>query len=247
MSSERYVWLAIPAYGSSVTCLTMKSIVYDMFPLVMSGHKVKIFDECGHADIYSLRAQIVAHFLADEDKPTDLVFVDTDVGWPAGGLHRLLDHPVDLVAGAYPKRDYPIKFMFRSAEDLGPNGHQVLKESADASGLVEVWGMPGGFMRCTRKMLEQMWAHYGDDLGIFDHAVPGERTVRMFDPYTWHDDAGNRRMLSEDYAFCQRWRDIGGKVYMDPSIPMAHIGTHAFQGCLGEWQAIDPTVKEAAE
>jgi hypothetical protein len=225
----------------------MKSIVYDMFPLVMAGVKVKIFDEVGHADIYSLRAQIVAHFLADENKPTDLVFVDNDVGWPAGGLHKLLDHDVDLVAGAYPKRDYPIKFMFRSEMDLGPDGHKHMNGDPE-TGLIEVWGMPGGFMRCTRSMLEKMWNTYGPSLGIYDHAVPGEHTVRMFDPYIWTDDDGRKRMLSEDYAFCQRWRDIGGKVYMDASIPMAHIGTHAFQGCLGEWRGVDPTqTQEAAE
>ena len=38
MSNEgKYVWIAIPAYGATVTCLTMKSIVYDMFPMVMAG------------------------------------------------------------------------------------------------------------------------------------------------------------------------------------------------------------------
>jgi len=83
------VWIAIPTYNGIVTSLTMKSVIYDMFPMVMAGVKVKVFDEVGHADIYSLRAQIVANFLADEDKPTDLIMVDNDVGWPAGGLHRL--------------------------------------------------------------------------------------------------------------------------------------------------------------
>ena len=238
----------MPAYGATITCLTFKSIVYDMFPLVMAGVKVKIFDEVGHADIYSLRAQIVAHFLADPDKPTDLVFIDNDVGWPAGGLHKLLDHDLSLVAGAYPKRDYPVKFMFRSEKDLGPDGLQHLEVNKE-TGLAEVWGTPGGFMRCKRSMLEKMWNHYEPELGIYDSAVPGETTVRMFDPYVCTDEAGRKRSLSEDYAFCQRWRDIGGRVYLDTSIPMAHIGNHAFQGCLGEWRAVDPTqpVQEAAE
>ena len=222
----------------------MKSIVYDMFPLVMAGHKVKLFDEIGHADIYSLRAQIVANFLADPDKPTDLVFVDSDVGWPAGSLHRLLDHDVDLVAGSYPKRDYPIQHMFRSEKEM-ENG-ELTMDIDPATGLVEVWGMPGGFMRCRRGMIEKMWNHYGPELGIFDHAVPGEITVRMFDPYVFEGDDGRKRSLSEDYSFCQRWRDIGGKVWMDINIPMAHVGTHAFKGCLGEVRNVEP-VSEAAE
>ena len=231
----------MPSYGGTLTVLTMKSIVYDLFPLVMAGHKVKIFDECGHADIYLLRSQIVANFLADPDKPTDLVMVDSDVGWPPGGLHRLLDHEVDLVAGAYPKKDYPVKFMFRNERDLGDATELV----SGPNGLVEVWGMPAGFMRMTRSMLETMWNHYEPTLGIHDPMVPGEKTVRMFDPYWIEDNEGRPMALSEDYSFCQRWRDLGHKVWMDPSIPMAHIGTHAFQGCLGEWRAVDN--REAAE
>ena len=34
--SKRYVWIALPAYGASVHCLTMKSIVYDIMPMVMA-------------------------------------------------------------------------------------------------------------------------------------------------------------------------------------------------------------------
>lgn len=243
MSEGRYIWLAIPSYTASITCLTMKSMVYDMIPLILSGHKVKIFDEVGHADIYLLRSQIIANFMADEDKPTDLVMIDSDVGWPAGGLHRLLSHDVDCVAGAYPKKDYPVKFMFRSERDCGSADELV---SDPETGLVDVWGMPAGFMRCSRAMIEKMWNHYEPTLGIHDPMVPGEKTVRMFDPY-WIEDAQGRPMaLSEDYSFCQRWLDLGGKVHMDPTIPMAHIGTHAFQGCLGQWRAVDPTQEQAA-
>jgi hypothetical protein len=223
---RRKIWLALPCYGATVTVATMRSLMHDMWRLVARGDEVKIFDEVGHADIYSLRAQIVSHFLSDPDA-TDLVMIDNDVAWDALGLIKLVDHDVDLAAASYPKRDYPITFMYRS--DGGP----LMGDAA--TGLVEVWGMPGGFMKMSRAMLERMADHYRGELGIFDHMVPSQRTVRMFDPYWWTDEQGNRRVLSEDYAFCQRWRDIGGKVYMDVSIPMAHIGTHAFKGCLGAW------------
>lgn len=225
------VWVALPNYNKTAAVLTMKSVVTDVFHLVRAGLMVRIFDELGHADIYLLRAQIVANFLADPDA-TDLVMVDCDVGWPEGGLLRLLAHDCDVVAGVYPKRelspDGKVTFIYRSAGGALSGDME--------SGLFEVWGVPGGFMRIKRHVLEKMVAHYGPELTAYDAMVPGGKTCRLFDPY-WFEDAkdGCRRVLSEDYAFCQRWRDMGGQVFMDVNIPMAHIGTHAFQGCLGDW------------
>ena len=33
-----------------------------------------------------------------------------------------------------------------------------------------------------------------------------------------------KKYLSEDWAFCSRWRNIGGKIYADTSIALRHIG-----------------------
>jgi hypothetical protein len=237
---RRKIWIALPCYGGDIKILTMKSLIHDMFRIIMRGDEVYIFDQLGHADIYLLRAQIVSHFLSDPDG-TDLVMIDNDVGWEAHGLEYLLAHDVDLVAGAYPKREDPIKFMFRSAMD---NGQGLTGDAG--SGLVEVWGMPGGFMRMKRAMLEKMAAAY-TDLNSVDTSVPSGMTCRMFDPLWFRGDTGSR-VLAEDYAFCQRWRDIGGKVYMDASISMAHIGTKAFVGRLGEFLTTSEQPKaEAAE
>lgn len=223
---RRKIWLAIPCYGGTVHVGTMRSLVHDMMRLMVRGDAVYLFTEVGHADIYTARAQIVTHFLADKDA-TDLVMIDSDLSWKAGGLLELLDHPVEFVGGAYPKRELPINFIVRSAG--------ATLQADTGSGLAEVWGLPGGFIKMSRAMLEQMTERYAGDLTCLDRAVPGGRTVRLFDPYWWTDEDGNRRTLSEDYAFCQRWRDMGGKVFLDVTIPMGHIGNYEFAGTLGEF------------
>ena len=40
----------------------------------------------------------------------------------------------------------------------------------------------------------------------------------------------NGDLLSEDWGFCRRWRQIGGKVWADPSIKLVHYGEHAYRG-----------------
>ena len=47
----------------------------------------------------------------------------------------------------------------------------------------------------------------------------------MIDPTT-------KRYLSEDYAFCRRWQQIGGKIYADLATTLGHVGNLPFSGCL---------------
>lgn len=239
---KRKIWIALPVYGGTLEVSTYKALTYDLLPIVMSGVEVKLY-EIGHADIYLLRAQICEDFLHDTDAD-DLVMIDSDVGWEPGGLQRLIGHDVDFVAGAYPKRQDPITFMFRSPLDDG----EPLMGSPE-TGLVEVHGMPGGFMRMKRSVLEKMRDAYKADFECLDNWTETKTVVRYFDPYYWTDKEGRRRCLAEDYAFCQRWRDIGGKVHLDASISMSHTGKKAYIGKLGEFINTENTqsVAEAAE
>ena len=47
-------------------------------------------------------------------------------------------------------------------------------------------------------------------------------------------DPVNRRYLSEDYAFCRRWQQMGGKIYADTSTTLGHVGNLPFSGQLSE-------------
>ena len=226
LKRKRKIWLAIPCYGGTLHVGTVRSLTHDMLRLIVRGDAVQMFTEVGHADIYTARSQIVTHFLNDTDA-TDLVMIDSDVSWGPHSLLHLLDHPVDFVGGSYPKRELPLTFLVRSGEE------PLMADTG--SGLAEVWGLPGGFVKMSRAMLEKMTAHYGPELTCLDRVVPGGRTVRLFDPYWWTDEKGEKRVLSEDYAFCQRWRDMGGKVFLDVTIPMGHIGQYEYAGTLGEW------------
>ena len=235
------VWLGIPNHDGGMKCLTVNSLLHDAFYLFNRGDMVYPFTELGHADLYLLRAQICARFLEDKGA-TDLVMIDNDVGWGPLGLVRLLDHEnVDIVAGAYSKRSDPLRFMWRS-EVAG-----TLKGDAN-TGLMDVLGMPGGFMRIRREVLEKMVEHYREELGAADQSVEGSPSyvVRLFDPY-WYVHDGKRMALSEDYAFCQRAIDMGFTVKMDAAIPMAHIGSKAWKGCVLEHMQPNDVAKEDSE
>jgi hypothetical protein len=212
---KKHVVIAVPAYAGTVHLGFMRSILSDVLTIAKRGDALSIIDECHGAEIDTVRAQIVAEFMAS--KGTHLVMVDSDLCWSAGGITRLVDHGKDFVCGAYPHRKDPITWPMH----LLP-GPQVLVD-----GLLEVKAAPGGFVCLSRQALERMIAEFANlkfkssktDLPIwalFDHV---------------HDD-GMR--LSEDLSFCHRWRSIGGKIWLDPSITVGHIGPKLFMGKFGE-------------
>lgn len=41
---------------------------------------------------------------------------------------------------------------------------------------------------------------------------------------------GSDRYLSEDYMFCQLWRNMGGTIFLCPWMKTHHVGTYAFHG-----------------
>jgi hypothetical protein len=43
------------------------------------------------------------------------------------------------------------------------------------------------------------------------------------------------KQWSEDNSFCWRWNKIGGRIYLDTAISVAHWGSKAFSGNFFEW------------
>ena len=50
--------------------------------------------------------------------------------------------------------------------------------------------------------------------------------------------------MSEDYAFCRRWREIGGRIWADLNIRLTHSGAHAYTG--DPMSLFRPAAKRAA-
>ena len=46
---------------------------------------------------------------------------------------------------------------------------------------------------------------------------------------TYFDTAVRQnRYYSEDWTFCENWRDIGGKIWMDKRVLLRHSGSYVF-------------------
>lgn len=210
--------IAIPAYTGTIHLGTMRSLFTDLLELQARGDEWTIHDECGNALIADARALIVSQFLASNCDT--LVFVDSDVSWEKGALLKIIDAKVDMVAGIYPQRRDPINYCVKwiNKPDL-----------VAVDGLLEVEGVPAGFMKVSRSQIEKMIEQYPDS-EFYVEAAPNKKCWALFADYR----IGKHKM-GEDYAFCKRWTEMGGKVWIDPEIKMGHVGNKTFQGHLGDY------------
>jgi hypothetical protein len=148
--------------------------------------------------------------LAIEENFDDLIFIDSDVEWNPEWINKLLNYDEDVVGGTYPKKSdtpmFPVKALTEG-----------LKQ--EENGLIEVEGMPTGFLRLSRAALQKVW-------DVSDEYQNEGKTCRMVFDIKVMDG----QLVSEDVVFCRKWRDLGGKVYLDPAMCCNHIGVKKYTG-----------------
>lgn len=232
MSKRDHIMIAVPSYTGQVHIATMRSLISDVARIMARGDYVTIVDDIGAADIYDIRARLVARFLSSE--ATHLMMVDNDVAWAPGGILRLVDHGLDCVAAIYPKRTLPPQFCMRFVDD------KVGLVQDEKTGLIEVAGISAGFLCMSRDMLQKMRDRYKDDPIAGIYIRDDQEICGLWDIYRT-----GKEKLGEDYSFCQRWRDMGGRIWIDPTIQMAHIGFHGFK--MDMMEVLEAEHQKAAE
>src|SRR5262249_19784751 len=88
-----------------------------------------------------------------------------------------------------------------------------------------------GFLMIRRHVLERMCAHYASLKCTRDHShdeVAG--SPNRFALFECMIDPASGTYLSEDFAFCKRWTDIGGEIWADLESRLDHVGPSVFHG-----------------
>lgn len=214
---NRHVWIGMPCYSGNVWMGTVKALLGGMSEIAQTGTPVSLVDVTGNPLLGMARALLFYKFVHDE-AATDLIFLDSDIVFPQGAMTRLLGHPVQFVAGIYPQRTDPPRYT----------GRPLVGASLDKNGLLEMEGVPGGFLRITKNAAKHMVNEYP---GSYFEAEgdPNRRGYALFE-----NTCEDGKFWGEDYSFCKRWRDMGGQIYADPSIAFMHVGWKEFKG-VGPW------------
>lgn len=222
---SRNVYIALPAYDGTTRVETTMSLLHEADAFMKAGVSFKLNVNAGDSILPRARNMFLGDFMRRTEF-TDFVFLDHDVVWPKGELLKLILQPVDFAAGVYPKRSDPLEFAVRFIED------RELLVADPKHGLLEVEGVPMGFVRLTRRCVEALYAKYWG-LAYNERNLPEDfRPLALFDFQLCQGE-----YWGEDFVFCKRWREMGGQVWVDPDINFQHVGYKRFEGKLADWLA----------
>ena len=259
MNDKIHLVVATPCFGGQVSSIYAGSI----FRLQRALHaksnvdlKVQLRD--GDALITRARANLVTLFL-DDPAATHLLFVDADIGFAPEQVFRLIESGADVVAGVYPIKRINWEKARRALESKRPDvsgaSLDYVLEIDDPDHVTVVRGFTRvryagtGFLMIRRHVLERMCAHpnYASLQFFREHshdALTG--SPNRFALFDCMIDAKSGTYLSEDFAFCRRWTDIGGEIWADLESNLDHVGPSVFHGDVASQFAAAPTAAAAA-
>jgi hypothetical protein len=210
------VHICMPCYGGMLTEQNFMSFVKWSNTCRQLGIDWTVETMTNESLISRARNTLTAKFLATEGS-THLFFVDADIGWEPWHLLVLLDARKDVIGGLYPMKSLPVKWCV--------NGIPGSIEDPNSS-LLEVTKTGTGFLLIQRDVFDKMNAHPAVKPFTNDIGLPAELNVHM---KTYFDTAVREgRYYSEDWTFCENWRDLGGQIWVDKRVLLRHVGTYVF-------------------
>ncbi|WP_395698220.1 hypothetical protein [Methylocella sp.] len=232
------VFIATPCFGGLVSQHYMQSVLGLVQFAGQAGFDVMLA-MLGHDSLITRsRNTLVAQFLAASEA-THLLFIDADIAFDARQVADMLAFDEDFVAGVYPLKvvDWSDAAIRRAA---------TLQEGFEAAPLLYV-GSPcagaerrgrfvsavycgGGFMLLRRRVVERMIEAYPHLRYEGAHAYSNVRPGPSYALFDCLIDPQTGAYVSEDFAFCQRWRDIGGEIWLDAEGRLTHVGAYNFRG-----------------
>jgi hypothetical protein len=213
---KQRIHICMPCYGGQLTESTFMSYIKWGNTCRQLGIDWTIETMTNESLISRARNTLVAKFLNTENS-THLVFIDADIGWEPWHLLLLINHDVDVIGGLYPMKSLPVRWVVNGVE----NG--AVSEDGN---VVEVSKTGTGFMVVKRHVFDKLQQHpavvpFKNDIGLPQELDPHMRTY-------YDTDVREGRYYSEDWTFCENWRDLGGKVWVDKRVLLKHTGTYTF-------------------
>lgn len=223
---QQHIYFGLPMYGGMCSESTFTGLL--RFAIIATKLKINFTMDVVYNESLIPRARnnLVSKFLSMPNA-THLMFIDVDLGFEAESILRLLLNNKDVVGGLYPKKSLPVSYVVNTV----PNP-QVFQDDT-----VEVSTLGTGFMLIKRHVIEKMIGtfpelKYKDDIGFgkqYEHNM-----YALFDTAISPD----QHYLSEDWTFCYRWKQMGGRIFANTAIKLDHTGFYKFRGDTAEIKRI---------
>jgi hypothetical protein len=195
----------------------------------------------------------VANFLGDPNDPTHLLFIDSDIEFKFDTIMQILKFDKEVISVPYPMKCISWDQIWNrvqnktinSKDELMRAGHTfpvkmdnimdpVTKKVTINNGLVELSHAPTGCMLIKRQVFDKMIKAYPEDFIDQPTIINGEAKTNKF-MYNFFDtvhDKASKKYYGEDFGFCKKWTEIGGKCYGYIQSDITHVGEYQYTGKL---------------
>ena len=241
---QPHILIAVPMYGGMCTGYFAQSLV-GVGPF-MSENNVKIsvsmmFNE---SLIQRGRNALADQFLKKTDA-THLMFIDSDIRFNPADILSMLKADKDVICGIYPKKEINWPSVAAAVgrgvpfNELTHHTGAMVVNLKDYAGEVtvpvdqpvEIWNGGTGFMLIKREVLEKLRDHvpsYVNNVKVIGVDQEINRISDFFPVFIDEHDI----LLSEDFGFCYKARQIGTQIWAAPWVKLGHFGTYLFEGGL---------------
>ncbi|MGH2362438.1 MAG: hypothetical protein ACRDGM_18090 [bacterium] len=208
-----------PIYGRSLE----PSHVQCLMKLLLKryeGVQIRLAPAVNDALVCRARSKTATEFLMGTEDDVH-VSVDGDIMFDADSLVEIARQALDtggIVAGQY---------VTRSKSVCRPTSIQEVESTIEYAGdptLVPIRWAATGFMATPRAVFQKL----SEDLPLC-HESEDWRFYPFYQPFPYRMEDGTWIYLSEDYALCERAKQAGFKLFMNPSIRLLHLGLHPFR------------------
>lgn len=217
--------IAIPSHES---CHML--FAYDLAQLVAltmgimpadEGHSLGISSDIG-TYVHVARTELLQHSI--ETEATHVLWLDSDMRFPADALIRLLKHQVSVVGVNYSKRRIPAEFVAVERFPTEGNIGSFLYTGPESTGLAEVQAIGFGCVLMETAALKNL---------------PDPKK----EPWFWYERLPDGKMVGEDVYFCRLIKRLfGTRLFVDQDLSWQceHMGSFGFKcaHAADEWNEI---------
>ena len=213
------VMIALPCHGGIVAEKTTMSLFNLGKLFVRNGIPHGLLTQANSSLITQGRSKCVSFFMNNTDHEY-LFFLDSDIGFIAEDVLKLISHQVDIVSGAYPMKTIPIRYCVN-----------IIQPEQRKGDLVKIEGNGMGFSLIHRNVFIKMAEKFSElkyNPSIGDSNVPPTQGEIDNSYHFFMEHKRGDGFLSEDKSFFFRASMLGYDTWLDTTIKLQHVGSHIF-------------------
>lgn len=246
MTEEKkpHIFLATPMYGGQCTGFFTQSLIQAVGMMKDAGIQLSCSFLFNESLIQRGRNLLVHQFMQNESA-THLMFIDADIRFNPADILTMLAADKEVICGIYPKKEINWHTVDKAVKEGVPVEKLKTKTGSLVVNLVgydgevtvpageplEIWNGGTGFMLIKKEVLLKMKEHlpsYNNDVTV----LSGQVVDQITEYFACAIEPGLNRLLSEDYYFCWKARELGIKIWAAPWVNLGHFGSYLFEGGL---------------